>query len=175
LSKNNKNSSFQVEPKSSQTNVIQKNESNTNNNKQTSVEPITGNQITTVKRVLVADSGTGTNSPIQQVETETSFNLDALAKAVARHETASCTKGYGVEYNNCFGIKWGKTAPCDNVGRNNMCIYNDPAESYEAFKKIWSTWYGQMPTLRTAQIYSGNDRAHTWLANVTQFYYEYNQ
>ena len=101
------------------------------------------------------------------------FNLDILAKAVARHETASCTKGYGKEYNNCFGIKWGNTAPCDNVGRNKMCIYDHPDESYEAFKKIWSTWYGQMPTLKTAQIYSGNDRAITWLNNVTNFYYEY--
>lgn len=54
-----------------------------------------------------------------------------------------------------------------------MCIYEKPEDSYEAFKKIWSTWYGEMPTLATAKRYSGNDRAHIWLANVTQFYHEY--
>ena len=108
------------------------------------------------------------------METETSFNLDALAKAVAKHETASCTKGYGAEYNNCFGIKNGNTAPCEQIGRNRMCIYNHPDESYEAFKIIWSRWYGEMPTYTSAKRYSGNDRAGTWLANVTQFYNEFN-
>ena len=107
------------------------------------------------------------------METETSFDINALAKAVARHETASCTKGYGAEYNNCFGIKWGRTAPCDKVGRNKMCIYDDPQESYEAFKKIWSTWYGELPTLEAARRYSGNDRAETWRNNVITFYHEY--
>lgn len=124
---------------------------------------------------MVATTTTDTGSPVQAVETETSFNLDALAKAVARHETASCTKGYGSQYNNCFGIKSGGTAPCDRIGNSSMCIYNTPEESYEAFKIIWTRWYGEMPTLATATKYSGNDRAGIWLNNVTNFYHEYNK
>lgn len=99
-------------------------------------------------------------------------DLDRLSKAVARHETASCTKGYGKEYNNCHGIKNGNTAPCPKIGRNRMCIYSDPSESHEAFKKIWSTWYRGIPTMAKARRYSGNDRAHIWLNNVLKFYHQ---
>lgn len=102
-------------------------------------------------------------------------NLDALAKAVARHETASCTRGTGAYYNNCFGIKKGNTAPCSRVSESNFCIYNHKDESFEAFKIIWTQVYGgRMPTLADAVRYSGNDRAQTWLNNVHQFYNEYN-
>lgn len=100
------------------------------------------------------------------------LDLDRLAKAVARHETASCTKGYGKEYNNCHGIKNGNTAPCPKIGRNRMCIYSDPKDSYDAFKKIWSTHYKTFPTLRMAEIYSGKDQSVDWLNNVTKFYNE---
>lgn len=125
------------------------------------------------QRVLVATNTTDANSPVQSVETETSFDIDALARAVARHETASCTKGYGAEYNNCFGIKNGSIAPCERIGRNRMCIYEKPEDSYEAFKKIWVVGYGGgLPTLKMAQVYSGNDRATIWKNNVLKFYYE---
>ena len=52
-----------------------------------------------------------------------------------------------------------------------MCIYDTKEESYEAFKKIWKEGYGnKFPTLRAVQVYSGNDRAETWLYNVKFFY-----
>ena len=34
------------------------------------------------------------------------FDLDILAKAVAKYETSDCTKGIGTRTNNCFGIKY---------------------------------------------------------------------
>jgi len=56
-----------------------------------------------------------------------------------------------------------------------MCIYNNQEESFEAFKKIWVQGYGGgLPTLRMAQVYSGNDRANIWLNNVLHFYNEFN-
>jgi hypothetical protein len=107
-------------------------------------------------------------------ETPVLSHLDKLALAVAKHETASCTKGYGREYNNCFGIKNGRTAPCPKIGRNNMCIYSSKEDSFTAFKKIWTVVYGGgMPTLADARKYSGNDRAHIWLRNVQKFYSEH--
>lgn len=55
-----------------------------------------------------------------------------------------------------------------------MCIYEKPEDSYQAFYKIWSTWYKKFPNQEMAKRYSGNDRAHYWLTNVTAFYQEYN-
>ncbi len=101
------------------------------------------------------------------------FDLDKFAKAVARHETASCTKWFGKEYNNCFWIKNWRIAPCKKIWRMRMCIYDTPEESYEAFKKIWKEWYGnKFPSYRAVQIYSWNDRANIWYANVKKFYNE---
>jgi len=95
-----------------------------------------------------------------------------LAHAVARHETGNGKYGYGKEYNNHFGIKNGNTAPCPKIGRNRMCIYETSEDSYQAFYKIWSKWYGGMPNLEMSRRWSGNDRAYTWRNNVTQFYNE---
>ena len=97
-------------------------------------------------------------------------DINKLAKAVARHETWNCKLWYWKEYNNCFGIKNGGTAPCKKMGRNNMCIYNSPAESYDAFNIIRSKWYKTLPTLALAKKWSGNDRASEWLKNVLFFY-----
>lgn len=109
-----------------------------------------------------------TNIPVTR-----EFDLDKYAKAVARHETASCTKWYWKEYNNCFWMKNWRIAPCKKIGRNRMCIYETQEESYEAFKKVWKEWYwNKFPSYRAVQIYSGNDRANIWLANVTKFYEE---
>jgi hypothetical protein len=97
--------------------------------------------------------------------------LDRVAYAVAMAETKNCTLGYGKQYNNCFGIKSGNTAPCSKVGRNRMCIYDKPEESYEAFKKIWVKWYGGgLPTREAAARWTGNDSPRTWINNVN-FYY----
>jgi len=41
----------------------------------------------------------------KEVKIDTSYDLDKLAKAVAIAETGNCTKGYGKEYFNCFGIR----------------------------------------------------------------------
>ena len=99
------------------------------------------------------------------------FDIDKFAEAVARQETGGCTKGYGKVYNNCFGIKNGNTAPCERIGQNRMCIYDSPEDSYTAFKKIWSTWYGGLPTLEDAKRYSGNHNATQWYTNTRNFYF----
>lgn len=98
-------------------------------------------------------------------------DLDKLAIAVATAETGNCTKGYGVQYGNCFGIKNGGIAPCKRTGRNRMCIYNNTKESFTAFKAIWSKGYkGEFPTIRHAEVWTGKDRASTWLATVQKTY-----
>lgn len=100
--------------------------------------------------------------------------MDKLSRAVAQQETANCTLWYWAQYNNCFGIKNGRTAPCVSVWVNRMCIYNTPEESYLAFNKIWTqTNYKWMPTLEKARVWSGNDRAEHWLNNVLYFYNKY--
>ena len=106
----------------------------------------------------------------QQITQE--YDITRLASSIAWAETHDCTKGYGKEYNNCFGIKSGNTAPCTKVGRNNMCIYDTPEESYEAFKKIWSTWYKKFPNTTLAKRWTGGDRHNIWLASVKDKYEE---
>jgi len=121
--------------------------------------------------------------PIVKIETQENankevFDLDKLALAVGRHETGNCTLGYGKMYNNCVGMKSGNTAPCPvkngvkQIGRNNMCIYDDPQQSYDAFKIVWAKWYGELPNAEMAKRYSGNDRAEIWRKNVINFYYQ---
>jgi hypothetical protein len=114
--------------------------------------------------------------PKQIAPTSTSVDLDRLARAVAIAETGKdgipCVLGYGKMYNNCFGIKNGNTAPCPKVGKSNMCIYDHPEQSYEAFKKIWGKWYVTFPTPTLAARWTGNDNPHTWIANVSYYYYQ---
>lgn len=105
-----------------------------------------------------------------QIDTKPDFDLDKLARAVAMAETGNCTKWYGKTYNNCFGIKSGRTAPCPKVGRNRMCIYEKPEDSYIAFKKIWSKWYAWKPNLKMAQRWTWHDNAVRWLYNVNHHY-----
>jgi hypothetical protein len=110
---------------------------------------------------------------LEQKRMVTTVDMDALARAVAWHETKDCTLGYGKEYNNCQGIKRGSIVPCD-IGRNRMCIFSSKEESHEAFKKVWTIGYGgRMPTIADARVYSGNDRADIWIANVHAKYREY--
>ena len=103
-------------------------------------------------------------------ELKTDIDLDRLAKAVAMAETNNCTKGYWKSYNNCFGIKNGNTAPCPKIGKSKMCIYENPEDSYEAFKKIWSKWYKTHPNLNSAQRWTGHDNAVRWLSHVNLHY-----
>lgn len=111
-----------------------------------------------------------TAEPEQTFQKPKELDLDKLAHAVSMAETAGCTAGYGVEYNNCFGIKNGNTAPCKRIGRNRMCIYESKEESFVAFKKIWSTWYKEFPDRALASKWTGADRVDTWLRSVQQYY-----
>ena len=99
-----------------------------------------------------------------------SYDIDRLARAVAMAETGNCTKGYGKEYRNCFWIRNWNTAPCPKIGKNRMCIYEKPEDSYIAFKKIWSKWYAWKPNLKMAQRWTGHDNAVRWLSHVNHFY-----
>lgn len=96
----------------------------------------------------------------------TSYDLDKLAKAVARHETGGCTLGSGRTHNNAFGIMQWKN------GKRSFKRYETCEQSYEDFKRIWTAYYGRFPDLALAKKYSGNDRPNQWLSNVTAFYNE---
>ena len=112
--------------------------------------------------------------PINQNTYGTSSNvdIDKLAYAVAMAETGDCTKGYGLQYNNCFGLKNGSIVPCE-TGANRMCIFESKEEAYEAFKKVWLEGYGErFPTTADADAWTGKDRRDTWLNAVKQFYYD---
>jgi hypothetical protein len=91
----------------------------------------------------------------------TGYDLDKLAKAVAKHETNDCKAKVGAAvYNNCFGIKY----------NGKFARYKTKQASYDDFKRIWSTYYKKFPNHALAKKYSGNDRPQTWLSNVTLFY-----
>lgn len=106
-----------------------------------------------------------------KVKSEVEVDIDKLARAVGWHETHDCQLGYGEMYNNCVGLKNGSIAPCEKIGNNNMCIYDDPEQSYEAFKAVWLRGYGdRLPTPRDASVYSGNDDPTSWRKNVLQHY-----
>lgn len=88
-------------------------------------------------------------------------------------ETHDCELGYGKMYNNCFGLKNGSIAPCKKIGKNRMCIFEDKAQAYEAFKKVWVKGYGGgFPTKRMAAVWTGNDNPTTWLSNVSHYFYK---
>ena len=92
---------------------------------------------------------------------ERGFDIGALAKAVAMHETADCTKG-SASLNNCFGIK-----------RNHLFVeYETKEESYKDFMVTWLKYYKNLPDQRAAERWSGNDRSEVWLKNVNSFYYD---
>lgn len=113
-----------------------------------------------------------TKPPSPSVVVEGGVDLDRLARAVGKHETGNCTLGYGKFYNNCVGLKNGRTAPCPKIGKNNMCIYARPEDSYEAFKKVWKRWYGGgLPTIAHAKRWSGGDNYKAWHKNILHFYY----
>lgn len=99
-----------------------------------------------------------------------SFDIDKLAYAIAMAETHNCERWYWKLYNNCFWIKNWNTAPCKKIWNNNMCIYETKEESYEAFKKIRSTWYKIYPTKELASRRTWNDNPITRLSNVWYYY-----
>ena len=96
-----------------------------------------------------------------------SFDIDALAHAVAGHETCGCTCGIVLPapkpdgVNNCFGIKDKTTKrPRD---------YASKEEAFNDFKRLWSNYYGGMPTLEKASRYVGHDGSD-WLKDVMRLY-----
>lgn len=98
------------------------------------------------------------------------FDIYKLARAVAKHETANFTKWYGKTHTNWQGIKHWNTVPCPWVAKMKMCRFNSQKESHDAFVKIWSTWYWEMPNYEMAVRWSWNHNAEAWLRNVTYFY-----
>ena len=93
-------------------------------------------------------------------------DLDKLAKAVARHETGSCTIGNSaLVHNNCFGVR-----ECSGGRCYGFKTYDTIEDSYEEFKRLWRDKYGKFPNSYLAKRYSGSDRADHWLANVTSVY-----
>lgn len=105
-------------------------------------------------------------------EVKSGVNLDKLAHAVSVAETSGCKKGYALSHNNCFGIKKGNTYPCKTKKGSRMCNFSSQAESFIAFKVIWSKVYGGgFPTRAQAAKWTGNQTPSNWLANVSRHYY----
>lgn len=79
-----------------------------------------------------------------------------VAHAVAIVETNNCKAGVG-RFNNCFGIRNGSIAPCEQVSESGFCKYDHPAQSYVAFYRIWVEGYGGgYPTQAQAIRYTNN-------------------
>lgn len=90
--------------------------------------------------------------------------LDKLAYAVAMHETKDCTLGWGLLYNNCMGVKKYRG------GKLQPARYDSKTDAYIDFKNIWNRLYGsEIPTMKDAIKWSGNDRAEDWHKNVLWF------
>jgi hypothetical protein len=79
-------------------------------------------------------------------------------------ETANCTEGMGITKNNCFGIM---TWP---NGVRTGKTYASPEESYEDFKRIWSTYYVDYPSFELADKWTGSDHVQDWL-DIVNYYY----
>jgi hypothetical protein len=57
------------------------------------------------------------------------------------------------------------------VKQRTLRTFKTKEEGKAAFIANWQRGYGgRMPTLKDAQVYSGNDMAATWHANVHKFY-----
>ena len=98
------------------------------------------------------------------VKTETTFDIDKLAKSVALHETKDCTVWNSAKKNNCFWIMtWER-------GFREFKTYKTKEDSYKDFKRIWQNYYGWLPNYNKAKRYSWDDRTQEWLNNVLYFY-----
>jgi len=56
-------------------------------------------------------------------------------------------------------------------GYREFKTYKTKNESYEDFKRIWTSYYWWLPNLAKAKKYSWNDRSNAWLKNVLNYYY----
>ncbi len=94
------------------------------------------------------------------------IDLDALAEAVAIHESAGGTSYSARVRNNYHGIMYWPN------GVRTQRTFKDKKESYDAFKELWVRKFGMnMPTERSASSYSGNDNPSGWLKTVNKNYY----
>ena len=111
--------------------------------------------------------------PLKQTKdiTQAEVNLDSLAFAVSMAETGWFEKGYWLTHLNGQGIKHWNTVACPWVPKMKMCRFSSQEESNEAFKIIWSKWYGWFPTLAMAEKWTGADHAEDWLRIVKFYYY----
>lgn len=107
---------------------------------------------------------------VVEVAKNDEFDIDKLARCVAKAETANFTRGYGLTHNNWQGIKHWNTAPCPWVPKLAMCKFESQEASNEAFKKIRSTWYKWIPTYSKADKWTGWDRTQNWMNIVLQCY-----
>lgn len=97
---------------------------------------------------------------IPPISSSESYDIDKLAEAVAIAETSGCNRGSGVSHNNCFGVMhWPN-------GVRTLKTYSTKQESYDDFKRIWSSFYGRFPDEALARKWTGNDSPDTWLRNV---------
>ena len=125
-----------------------------------SVKPQTGPIKTLVK-------SNDQQTPVSSTSKVTSkFSVAQLCRAIAEHETHNCRDtgpGTSASLNNCHGFRV----------NGKFLSFQTKAQSYAKCEKLWmtKTYSGGMPTLADAKTYSGNDRAQTWLKNVTHFYY----
>ena len=126
-------------------------------------------QTSTEKQSIIDTKNSNTDS-VTNVIVDINYDINKLAYAIAMAETHNCEKWYWLSYNNCFGIKNWNTAPCPKIWKSNMCIYDTPEQSYEAFKKIWGTWYKSYPNWTLANRWTWWDRVQTWLNSVSYYY-----
>lgn len=101
---------------------------------------------------------------VKTSSSETAFDLDKLAYAVAMAETGDGEHGMGKTKKNHFGVMtWER-------GFREGKVYNSKEDSYADFKRIWQKHYGGFPTLAMAKKWTGNDNPQNWL-NIVSFYY----
>jgi len=89
----------------------------------------------------------------------TILDIDKLATAVALQETKYCTSPNSPtanKRNSCWGV----------MGKNGLKAYKTKEDGEADFKRIWTKYYGGIPTFEQAKRYSGNDKAEAWYYNV---------
>lgn len=96
---------------------------------------------------------------------EAPYDVAKLCRAIAEHETHNCRdKTNSTAVNNCHGIRTWKN------GVPHFKRFASRDGSYTDCERIWTAYYGRFPDLALAKKWSGNDKAQSWLNNVTHFY-----
>lgn len=107
-------------------------------------------------------------SILPQANANQNVDLGKLADAVAMHETGYCKSQGSVtanSRNNCWGIMYWPN------GVRTLQTFTTIEDGKQAFIDLWKRGYGgRLPTYKDAEVYSGNDKAAAWHANVLHFY-----